>query len=256
MSEEVKAREIEQQKRHQQVEARIQERLRQETEIKTTREAARASVHLKDWSTQITSIISGVPISDGPVVLIRYTLVNPSGCWLKNAKWKLFVYDERGNNLGAITLRSFYRGGMDFIRPGETKKDEFILGYNDMGFSPKLVEATTLSLLDFDLQEEAPEAEKARIREQEKQQIAAQELAKKTVEDQIRRQQQTARKIFEHYSKQATNGDSFSQMRLGELYLEGQGTETNLDLARFWLNKAMENGQPNAAKIFQERLKP
>jgi TPR repeat protein len=41
-------------------------------------------------------------------------------------------------------------------------------------------------------------------------------------------------------------------MRLGEIYLRGEGVETNTDLARKWLSAAMTNGCPQATNLLSE----
>jgi hypothetical protein len=57
-------------------------------------------------------------------------------------------------------------------------------------------------------------------------------------------------KTFKYYSDEAQKGDGYAQMRLGELYLHGDGVGTNLNLARKWLWTASTNGYPDAPKKF------
>jgi TPR repeat protein len=54
------------------------------------------------------------------------------------------------------------------------------------------------------------------------------------------------------YQSKAAAGDGFAQMRLGEIYLHGEGVETNTDLARKWLSAALTNGYPQATNLLFE----
>jgi hypothetical protein len=54
--------------------------------------------------------------------------------------------------------------------------------------------------------------------------------------------------IFQLYSRRAATGDGYAQWRLGEMYLNGEGTETNLTLARKWLATAGTNWYAHATK--------
>ena len=66
------------------------------------------------------------------------------------------------------------------------------------------------------------------------------------------RQEDTKRKIFQFYQSQATNGDAYTQFRLGGFYLHGEGVETNVTLARLWLSTALTNGYPQATNLLNE----
>lgn len=66
------------------------------------------------------------------------------------------------------------------------------------------------------------------------------------------KQQEAAQRVLEFYSQKATNGDGAAQLRLGEIYLRGQGVETNLPLAQKWLSMALTNGCPQATNLLQE----
>lgn len=67
------------------------------------------------------------------------------------------------------------------------------------------------------------------------------------VEQQKKKQELQAIKTFQFYRVKAETGDGFSQSRLADLYFNGQGTDTNVDLARYWLYRAATNGTPGAA---------
>jgi hypothetical protein len=54
------------------------------------------------------------------------------------------------------------------------------------------------------------------------------------------------------YQTQAEAGDGFAQMRLGEIYLRGEGVESNNDLARKWLSAAITNGYPQETNLLLE----
>jgi hypothetical protein len=58
--------------------------------------------------------------------------------------------------------------------------------------------------------------------------------------------------IVKFYQPKAEAGDGFAQMRLGEIYLRGEGVETNTDLARKWLSAAITNGYPQATNLLFE----
>lgn len=230
-----------------QVEQRVQEQIAKENRIKAELDSARGSAGLKDWSFQVTSSVYGLHINDGPVVFIKYTVTNNTKYWLKNAKWNLSLSDERGKRLGEFKLQSFHTGGLNHVRPGEIKKDDFILGYKDIGFSPRLVEAAGLVLSDFELTPEMPAGEKAIADELERQRQAGVEASKKAAEAKRQGKLYTDTKVFEFYRQQATNGDGFAQLRLGECFLNGQGTETNLEAAIEWLQKAAAKGNHEAS---------
>jgi hypothetical protein len=66
------------------------------------------------------------------------------------------------------------------------------------------------------------------------------------------KRKETSRKVFEYYSQKATNGEGLAQMRFGEIYLRGEGVETNTDLARKWLSAAITNGYPQATNLLLE----
>jgi hypothetical protein len=60
------------------------------------------------------------------------------------------------------------------------------------------------------------------------------------------------REMFESYQSKADAGDGFAQLRLGEIYLRGDRTQTNTDLARRWLSAAVTNGYPQATNHLSE----
>jgi|SRR5665213_930783 len=56
------------------------------------------------------------------------------------------------------------------------------------------------------------------------------------------------RKVIGYYTKQAESGDGYSQLRLGQMYLRGEGgCETNYSAAKLWLLRALTNGYPEAS---------
>ena len=56
------------------------------------------------------------------------------------------------------------------------------------------------------------------------------------------------RKTIEFQKKKAEEGAPTAQYDLGMRYLDGDGLEKNLDLAKKWLNAAATNGNNQAAK--------
>lgn len=58
-------------------------------------------------------------------------------------------------------------------------------------------------------------------------------------------------RVFHFYRQQASAGESYAQYRVGEMFLRGQGTETNIIQARKWLTMAATNGQPEAAALLK-----
>jgi hypothetical protein len=54
------------------------------------------------------------------------------------------------------------------------------------------------------------------------------------------------------YQSKAEAGEGFAQLRLGEIYLHGEGVETNCTLARQWLTTALTNGYPQATNLLDE----
>ena len=59
-------------------------------------------------------------------------------------------------------------------------------------------------------------------------------------------------RLYQLHSRGATNGDGFSQLRLGQFYLNGQGVATNVSLAKYWFQCASTNDQPEAAKFLSD----
>ena len=59
---------------------------------------------------------------------------------------------------------------------------------------------------------------------------------------------ETLRKTIEFQKKRAEEGSPSAQYDLGMRYLEGNGVEKNLELARKWLGEAAKNGSETAAK--------
>jgi TPR repeat protein len=98
-------------------------------------------------------------------------------------------------------------------------------------------------------QERRQQREKDAAIEQERQRRAADAAQKLAAQNNLARQQESARKTFEFYSQKATNGDAFAQLRLGQLYLTGEGVVTNIEQARFWLFCATTNGRTDAADL-------
>jgi hypothetical protein len=85
---------------------------------------------------------------------------------------------------------------------------------------------------------------------------ARQEVLQKTrvqqEKTQMVKRQEAAKRVVDFYSQKATDGDGNAQLRLGEIYLRGQGVETNLPLARQRLSMALTNGCPQAANLLRE----
>ena len=59
-------------------------------------------------------------------------------------------------------------------------------------------------------------------------------------------------KVFATYREQAQAGDGLAQLRLGEMYLRGEGVEANTMLARQWLSAALTNGYAQASRLLAE----
>lgn len=58
--------------------------------------------------------------------------------------------------------------------------------------------------------------------------------------------------VLNFYIPKAEAGEGSAQMRLGEIYLHGEGVETNIPFARKWLSLALTNGYPRAADLLRE----
>lgn len=61
-----------------------------------------------------------------------------------------------------------------------------------------------------------------------------------------------APKVLAYQSQQASNGSPSFQLILGKRYLTGDGVETNLALARHWLQSACTNGEPQATNLLTQ----
>lgn len=99
------------------------------------------------------------------------------------------------------------------------------------------------------LEAEDSAREKAEAEERSRRLAAA-----RAQQDQLRKEkaEKTARTIFETYMRQATNGDAYSQFRVGGFYLNGQGVQTNMTAAREWLTTAFKNGYSPATNLLNE----
>ena len=58
--------------------------------------------------------------------------------------------------------------------------------------------------------------------------------------------------VIKNYEDKATNGDGFAQYRLGEIYLHGEGTETNTAYAKHYLEMAETNSYPEATNLLNQ----
>jgi len=58
--------------------------------------------------------------------------------------------------------------------------------------------------------------------------------------------------VIKNYESKAQNGDGFAQYRLGEIYLHGEGTDTNTVYARHYLEMAVTNGYPEATNLLDK----
>lgn len=61
-------------------------------------------------------------------------------------------------------------------------------------------------------------------------------------------------KAFEWYRLAAEGGNKEGQMNLGTMYLDGYGTEANLEVALEWFGKSLENGY-ESARVYIDRVK-
>lgn len=158
------------------------------------------------------------------------------------------VFDSKDNKLGdAVDFIS----GLD---AGGTWKFKAIASESG-AFRLDGVQCSFGQLYAKDLDEERrEEIEKQAVIEQEQQKLAAENAKRVAEENKQLRQQESARTTFEFWSRKATNGDGAAQLRLGQLYLTGHGTETNLRQARFWLFCASTNGETEATKLLQTLL--
>lgn len=60
------------------------------------------------------------------------------------------------------------------------------------------------------------------------------------------------RKAFESTEAKAKSGDAFYQLRLGELYMKGEGTSADSEQAKAWLFKAWGGGQTQASNLIYQ----
>jgi Sel1 repeat len=153
------------------------------------------------------------------------------------------VFDSNGNKIGeAFDL-------ITDLDAGGTWK--FTATASESGsFRSEGVWCTRGQLLVKYLDEERrQQREKDAAIEQERQTLAAEAAQRLAIQNYRASQQESARKTFEFYSQKAANGDAFAQLRLGQLYLAGQGVETNVEQARFWLFRAATNGRAEAANL-------
>jgi hypothetical protein len=68
----------------------------------------------------------------------------------------------------------------------------------------------------------------------------------------IKKQQETQSKVFAFRLQSATNGLPTAQYQVGMAYLKGEGVETNMVLAVFWLSRAAAQGNQEARNKLDE----
>ena len=56
------------------------------------------------------------------------------------------------------------------------------------------------------------------------------------------------------YKRAGKSGCHKSQCRLGEMYCEGKGVETNEEKGRVWLKRSIKNGNTRASGVLDERV--
>jgi hypothetical protein len=70
--------------------------------------------------------------------------------------------------------------------------------------------------------------------------------------EQAKKRERETLRILSYQHQQASNGYASFQLELGRRYLRGDGVETNLTLARHWLQSACTNGEPQATNLLQQ----
>jgi hypothetical protein len=102
---------------------------------------AKNQIKLKDWSFSVTSEYHGLHITDGPVIIIRYDLSNPTDYKIKFAEWTMTFSDFNDSEIK--------RG--EWKWPVSGLKGDFILGFNNLQFNPRRVSSMSLGLKDVTL---------------------------------------------------------------------------------------------------------
>lgn len=104
--------------------------------------------------------------------------------------------------------------------------------------------------------EQTPEGIAAKEKEEAEQRKIAQENERLRIaheqameEERMRPYRERAAKILAYQMQQASNGFPSFQITLGKRYLTGDGVETNLALAKHWLQSAATNGEPIATNL-------
>jgi len=104
-------------------------------------EAAKSQIKLKDWSFSVTSEYHGIHITDGPVIVIKYELLNPTAYQVKFAEWSMRFSDFNDKEI---------KSG-EWKWPVSDLKGDFILGFNNLQFNPRRVNSMGLSIKDVTL---------------------------------------------------------------------------------------------------------
>ena len=123
---------------------------------------------------------------------------------------------------------------------GTIKVQGRVLTHYDFGREPTAAELKKWR------EEEAEAAEKMRVK-----QMAAANQAREIAEARAR---ETLIRVIANQLKQASNGSPTFQLELGKRYMSGDGVETNLALARHWLQSACTNHESGASNLL-ERLR-
>jgi hypothetical protein len=122
--------------------------------------------------------------------------------------------------------------------------DKTVYAY-DYGTIPNDDEIKTLKVEAAERFKQAQEAQEAQQREIANRQaeiVKAQEAKRVAIKQ----------NILKFYQPQADAGDGFAQFRLGEIYLHGEGVETNFVLAQKWFGIAATNGFPEATNFLNK----
>ncbi len=70
--------------------------------------------------------------------------------------------------------------------------------------------------------------------------------------ERAKQKQREAERILAYQLQRASNGYPSFQLELGKKYLRGDGVETNLALARHWLQAACTNGESQASNLLRQ----
>ncbi len=112
----------------------------------TTPQFTSSDVKVKEWSFQVTSDWEGFHLTDGPALVLKYVISNPTPYKVSNAKWTAIFYDFNDNLIKRVSFKTLTE--KTYSKPQPTISDDLLLGFKDLQFNPARIHSMKLILDD------------------------------------------------------------------------------------------------------------